>query len=559
MPAQPSSTSGPSTEGARFQSKPGASNEQAVVHPYVLAVAPVLFFYSVNIHHYDFPALVRPLVIVMAMMLISWRLLGRIMEKKKAALLVGYFLFMFFTHGYINDVAEIMGYQLVTDGLSWGEVKFLGPYFALFAGGIWFLATRGNLYPWTYLMNLVACFMLLPALSQLTPLAYKRLSNELSGGNYQLDLDPPPKQIPSEKPDIYFSVLDSYGRSDVLKEFYGYDDSHLTGYLKKRGFWISRSSASNYTFTSLSISSSLNYAYYDEETRAQFPDFHDWQVPRLLLQNNRVTRFLKEMGYSIVALNPQYDALNYRNADTFLGRWWFASVFELGFIERTPLPWLLRKVGWPVLQDWHRAMAKYSLDALPEAVSFEGPKFVYAHVLLPHPPLLFGPRGEQVNPARRYEWKGGLAYVLTPGATGESFRTGYRDQVAYVGSLLPAIIEEILTKSESPPIIILQSDHGPPGVLGVTLTDEISRRAEFAILNAMYLPNGGEAAVYEGMSPVNTFRAILNHYFGTRHSLLEDRYYLADRETPFEQVRYVRDGKEFRKLEDSIAADSAAD
>ena len=54
-------------------------------------------------------------------------------------------------------------------------------------------------------MNLIACFMLLPALSQLTPLVYKRLSNELSGRNYQLDLDPPPKQISREKPDIYFT------------------------------------------------------------------------------------------------------------------------------------------------------------------------------------------------------------------------------------------------------------------------------------------------------------------------------------------------------------------
>ena len=74
--------------------------------------------------------------------------------------------------------------------------------------------------------------------------------------------------------------------------------------------------------------------------------------------------------------------------------------------------------------------------------------------LLPHPPLVFGPNGEEVNPERRYEWKGGLAYVLTPGETGESFRTGYRDQVAYVASLLPGVIEEILTKSASPPIII---------------------------------------------------------------------------------------------------------
>lgn len=145
--------------------------------------------------------------------------------------------------------------------------------------------------------------------------------------------------------------------------------------------------------------------------------------------------------------------------------------------------------------------------------------------------------------------------MLTPGGTGESFRKGYRDQVAYVGSLVPAMIEEILTKSETPPIIILQSDHGPPGVPEVILTDERSRRAEFAILNAMYLPKGGETAVYEGMSPVNTFRAIFSHYFGTELSLLEDRHYVAARETPFDEVRYVRDGEEFRKLEDSMPSD----
>ena len=57
------------------------------------------------------------------------------------------------------------------------------------------------------------------------------------------------------------------------------------------------------------------------------------------------------------------------------------------------------------------------------------------------------------------------------------------------------------------------------------------------------------------MSPVNTFRAIFNYYFGTQHPLLEDRYYLVNRETPFDQVRYVKDGKEFRILEESMPAD----
>ena len=336
MSAQSNSASEPPAGDARPRAKPGESPEQVVIHPYLLVVSPILFSYSAHSQNYDFHVVAGPLAVVMAVMLISWRLLGRVMERRKAALLVGYFLFMFFIHGFVNDVAEIKGYQLVTDGLSWGEAKFLGPYFALFAGGLWFLATRRNPYPWTYLMNLVASFMLVPAFIQLTPLAYHRLNDEFSGVSYQLDLEPPLQQTAGDKPDIYFIVLDSYGRSDVLKEFYGYDDSRLIEYLKGRGFSVSQASAANYTFTSLSITSSLNYAYYDDETRAKFPDRHDWQVPELLFQSNRAARFLKEMGYSIVAVNSQYDTVNYRDADVFLGKWWFVSVFELGLIERTP-------------------------------------------------------------------------------------------------------------------------------------------------------------------------------------------------------------------------------
>ncbi len=37
--------------------------------------------------------------------------------------------------------------------------------------------------------------------------------------------------------DIYFIVLDGYGRSDVLKEFYEYDNSDFLRGLKEKGFY----------------------------------------------------------------------------------------------------------------------------------------------------------------------------------------------------------------------------------------------------------------------------------------------------------------------------------
>jgi hypothetical protein len=44
-------------------------------------------------------------------------------------------------------------------------------------------------------------------------------------------------------------------------------------------------------------------------------------------------------------------------------------------------------------------------------------------------------------------------------------------------------------------------------------------------LNAYYLPDGGEKHLYSDISPINTFRIVLNHYFNTDLELLEDVHY----------------------------------
>ena len=58
-------------------------------------------------------------------------------------------------------------------------------------------------------------------------------------------------------------------------------------------------------------------------------------------------------------------------------------------------------------------------------------------------------------------------------------------------------------------------------------------RERFPILNAYHLPDGGAARLYPTISPVNTFRVILDRYFGARHDLLPDRSYRASYRDPF--------------------------
>ena len=54
-----------------------------------------------------------------------------------------------------------------------------------------------------------------------------------------------------------------------------------------------------------------------------------------------------------------------------------------------------------------------------------------------------------------------------------------------------------------------------------------------SILNAYYLPGAGDELVYDEISPVNTFRIICNHYFGTNYGLLADKSYFSDHRHPY--------------------------
>ena len=73
---------------------------------------------------------------------------------------------------------------------------------------------------------------------------------------------------------------------------------------------------------------------------------------------------------------------------------------------------------------------------------------------------------------------------------------GYRDQIIYLNSRLIPLLKKIITNSDIAPIIIIQGDHGAVNTV---------KEERMAILNAYFLPNGGNNLLYEQITPVNTF------------------------------------------------------
>ncbi len=58
-----------------------------------------------------------------------------------------------------------------------------------------------------------------------------------------------------QKPNVYFMILDAYGRADTLKLGLGFDNEGFLGELKKLGFFVPRQSVSNYPATNACVGS----------------------------------------------------------------------------------------------------------------------------------------------------------------------------------------------------------------------------------------------------------------------------------------------------------------
>ena len=96
-------------------------------------------------------------------------------------------------------------------------------------------------------------------------------------------------------------------------------------------------------------------------------------------------------------------------------------------------------------------------------------------------------------------------------------------------------IVDMLRDAPGPdPIIVVQSDEGPhpPEEDGITVMKagwadasdtELGRKLR--ILNAYYLPDD-DRRIVDDMTPVNTFRMILDDYYGAKLPLLPNRTYI---------------------------------
>lgn len=511
--------------------------ERGLFSPFLLAVQPILQLYLLNFDELSFADTARALLMSLAfVLLIFGGLYIFLRDASKSALITAPFIFIFFLFGDVTDWV--------------GKTFALGPArsdFAVFLAAVlimsvwvWLLQRRiKNLVVVNVYFNLLSVLLLVNTGIQV---ANHVRENEISYNPSERSVTVTKVESSAPRPDIYYIILDGYGRQDVLQKFYEFDNSEFINALRERGFYVAEESSSNYIQTMLSLSSSFNMNYLqDLKVNGNTPDNRADLIE--ILNYSEVRAVLAQNGYETVSFENEYKAtiptanVYYEDSNTTLTQ--PVTAFESIVIDHSLARVLnhipaFNRVLVEMPYETHRQYILSAFDELPEAASLQGDYFVYAHIIAPHPPFVFDKDGNAVNHDEPFTLFDANYYISEHSRGG--YIGGYRKQIQYVNTLALQAIDAILAQSDTPPIIIIQGDHGPGAYLHWGSLEQTVPSERFGILNAYYFPDGNYETLYPSISPINSFRVVLNQYFETKYALLPDLHYYSRWNVPFDFI-----------------------
>jgi hypothetical protein len=483
-----------------------ASFFNAPWYPIAISAYPALALLNANTGEIQSSAVIRPLLVSVLfgglLYFITWLFLR---SSHKAACLTALWLALFFSFGHIYIyIDEKFPESNYTMRLAIGGIIL----FVLVL--IWVTRPKLTFVLSASTLNTIALALLVMSVGQIDFGGGIRSVHDLGADNAPVESD---LVAPANPPDVYYFILDSYGRQDVLDMAYDYDNNEFLDALRGRGFYVGKCSQSNYVRTEISMASSLNMMYLQELDDSFTPENTARRKLWDSLKHSAARYNFESMGYKTVNFATGYAWNELEDADLFLAPPPFSSgltEFE-GLFLRTTFARYAQDFGWvdpdAVLGQNFRDRFNNVFDSMSRIANMPEPTFAYAHVISPHPPFVFDPEGNPTKPQDFWNEQRIYSYAM--------YTKGYTNQLTYLNKKTLEAIDTLLAESDTPPIIIIQGDHGP----WMQPKDR-----KMWILNAYYLPEHNDE-LYSTITPVNTFRIIFNAYFGGNYDMLEDVSY----------------------------------
>lgn len=517
--------------------------------PFFLALFPWVFVFSKHIQDFSYSVLLIPFLATVGFVAGLIFLLRFIFKNiNKARLLVAFAAIGFLYYGFFYDFL----FGLKVGGFLIGRHRYLYPFWGILFSclGTFLLLTRRDLDKLSRTLKFMALVLIIIPLVIVTSYEFKNIGNSStktkvsSGDKATANINKNEvKEVPnignaSNLPDIYYILPDQYARQDVLKEYFNYDSKEFIKFLEDRGFMVPDKNRSNYSITMHSVPSTLNMDYVPNFIPI-LPDEDSSDFDPLVekIKNNAVKKFVESKGYRYIYLSSDAHVVGVKDTGDDI----VESNLD-NYMRASLKTTVLRPFGGRYsfkeknINKWARNSVLNTFDQLSKipTSNLKGPKFVFAHIMSPHGPYVFGRNGEETK----------LSFVHSP--TYQEDMSAYLDQSIFTSKKISEVVDHILNSSKTPPIIIIQSDHGhylDPHVVSNDLRGNI-RTKNFS---AFYLPGKNKNSLPRDINTVNTFRFIFNQYFGTNLKLLENKSYVYDGRYPYRFTEIVPDNKLVRK------------
>jgi hypothetical protein len=521
--------------------------ERVVLHPLLLAAFPVLYLFQRSLEEgVTFDDLIGPLTVVVtatgALFVALW---GIWRDWRRAGLLSSLLVLLVLSFGHVVHVVEKLqgpSGDLGADPPAVDPEPYLLAVWGVLAVASLVITLRVDrrLPEITKALNVIAAALVL---MNLVPILIGGTETAAAGANRGRktgrqatvieSLDP---GTTARLPDIYYLIFDRYADDEVLSERFAYDNSPFLRWLEARGFRVPPQSTLNYARTGHSLASSLNMRYLDGLARRVGQTAGIGHVNRRL-SGFLVARLLKSAGYRYVQMGSWWHAT--KGDPLADDEYQFESLTEFASVlyDTTVIAPIAERLGVLTRLDTRRtewARRQWQFAALTRIGEQPGPKFVFAHLLTPHPPYVTDRDGGYVSEEQEARW---------------SFERKYVEQVIYTNEEIKELVTHLLAvpKNERP-IIVLQADEGPTPtriegnkVFDWTTASLDELEMKFKLFTALYLPGLPESEVrrriHPTFTPVNTFRLIFNLYLGGDFRLLPDRNYIfRDGEHPLDLI-----------------------
>jgi hypothetical protein len=312
-------------------------------------------------------------------------------------------------------------------------------------------------------------------------------------------------------PNLYFVLLDGYPRQDSLESL-EIDNTQFLAALGQRGFAVAPRSHTNYHNTLLTLTSMLNGRYLADlpellEAAGSFPA-EERQLHRVL-NSARLLDDLRSHGYEIVASPSAYGPAALSSADELIAH---GSInhFDQRIISRTFVGDLLSIVVPGLVDTWLQDAVIAPIEDVESVAAGEsdGPHFMLAHVLSPHPPFLFDADGGVPQVEACYAsgcslWTTEREVLNIPEA---DYRRLLADQVQFIDKRILDMVDRIVAEDPTG-VVVLFGDHGIRVDAGVSVE-------YFRNFFAARTP-GHQGLFPADVSPVNVLVAIENAYLHT--------------------------------------------